>query len=64
MSVIHLFQSLSPGGVRTEFGGPDSFGGDPAFQEQLKHVVLLNPEDVANAVVYVLSTPPHVQVHK
>lgn len=30
--------------------------------ENLQNHSILNPEDVADATVYVLSTPPHVQV--
>lgn len=53
--------SISPGVVKTEFqiglsaeGNPDILGGIPA----------LSPEDIAGAVVYVLGTPPNVQVHE
>ncbi|KAB0797789.1 hypothetical protein PPYR_08782, partial [Photinus pyralis] len=34
------------------------------FNEWLKNTPFLQPSDVADAVVYVLSTPPHVQVHE
>lgn len=34
-----------------------------AYRESTKGAPALNPSDVADAVVYILSTPPHVQVH-
>lgn len=38
-------------------------GNSPRFsEEKLKELPYLLPEDVANAVMYVLGTPPHVQV--
>ncbi|CAD7079068.1 unnamed protein product [Hermetia illucens] len=46
--------SISPGLVLTEI-----MPNMENFEEPL-----LNPEDVSNAVLYVLSTPPHVQVHE
>lgn len=36
---------------------------DPATAQTLKDC-MLRPEDIAAAVVYVLGTPPHVQVHE
>ncbi|XP_045483409.1 farnesol dehydrogenase-like [Harmonia axyridis] len=44
--------SISPGAVRTE----------PMLDVDGMDMPLLNPEDVANAAQYVLSTPPHVQI--
>ncbi|XP_023727650.1 farnesol dehydrogenase [Cryptotermes secundus] len=55
--------SLSPGLVRTEimdaghmrtFTSRDVFSGNPC----------LDPQDIADAVLYVLGTPPHVQIHE
>jgi NADP+-dependent farnesol dehydrogenase len=55
-----MLQSLSPGIVDTEFfiasGSPKL---DP---EVIKHVPMLESKDIADAVVYILGTPPHVQV--
>ncbi|KAI8126682.1 Farnesol dehydrogenase [Lucilia cuprina] len=47
--------SISPGATETEII-PDS----------MKHTVaaILKPEDISQGVVYVLSTPPHVQIHE
>ncbi|XP_055843420.1 farnesol dehydrogenase-like [Episyrphus balteatus] len=48
--------SISPGLVRTEIGTKvffDLFGD-----------VILNPEDVSQAILYAISTPPHVQIHE
>ncbi|CAD7079059.1 unnamed protein product [Hermetia illucens] len=49
--------SISPGGVLTEIV--------PNMEDFRKagHP-LLNAEDICNAILYVLSTPPHVQVHE
>ncbi|XP_035913580.1 farnesol dehydrogenase-like [Anopheles stephensi] len=47
--------SISPGGVRTEI-----FDG----MEIPEDMPLLASEDISEAVLYVLGTPPHVQVHE
>jgi NADP+-dependent farnesol dehydrogenase len=47
-------QSVSPGLVNT----------DMAQKEYLAIIPSLNPQDVAEAVLYVLGTPPHVQVRQ
>lgn len=47
-----MFQSISPGLVRTEMFSED----------MLSMHKVLEPEDVSNAVIYALGTPPHVQV--
>ncbi|XP_060533935.1 farnesol dehydrogenase-like [Cylas formicarius] len=49
--------SLSPGPVDTPM-----LGSSEAVKSSLHQ--LLRPEDVANAIVYILSTPPHVQVQE
>ncbi|XP_023714644.1 farnesol dehydrogenase-like [Cryptotermes secundus] len=46
--------SLSPGLVRTEMP-PEKF---------LDTCPSLNPEDIADGVLYVLGVPPHVQIHE
>lgn len=46
-------QSISPGAVRTEIVAAEIF-------EQMKYA--LNAEDVSQAVLYALGTPPHVQI--
>lgn len=55
IDIIFLTQSISPGVVKTEIFTPDmtAFLKDP----------MLNSEDISAAVLYVLGTPPHVQVH-
>ena len=50
--------SVSPGFVDT-----DMVKEEEALQG-LEFVPILLPEDVAQAVLYVLGTPPHVQVHE
>lgn len=57
-----LAQCISPGLVETQFAFR-LYDKDPeraaATYEQIK---CLKAEDVAEAVIYVLSTPPHVQI--
>lgn len=50
--------SLSPGGVTTEIGDA---AGIP--KSELKSA-MLNSEDISQGVLYILSTPPHVQVYE
>lgn len=61
---FHRFQSISPGFVKTSIGATI----DPENLEKLRALLGntegMVPEDIADAVVYVLSTPPHVQVHE
>ncbi|KAM9318134.1 dehydrogenase/reductase SDR family member 11-like [Pholidichthys leucotaenia] len=53
--------SISPGIVKTEFA--PRFYNDPAKATALYSAVkTLDAEDVANAIIYVLSAPPHVQI--
>jgi NADP-dependent 3-hydroxy acid dehydrogenase YdfG len=52
ISNLLLFQSLSPGVVKTEMSP----------EEILKISPALKPEDIAPGVLYALSAPPHVQV--
>jgi NAD(P)-dependent dehydrogenase (short-subunit alcohol dehydrogenase family) len=48
---------VAPGGVRTEFAfGTGRTPGDPRLE------TFLRPEEVADAVVFALSQPPHAQV--
>nr|CAD7586851.1 unnamed protein product [Timema genevievae] len=53
--------SLSPGTVKTEIMYRDNTTTVNADQVYSKHPYLVS-EDVADALVYVLSTPPHVQI--
>ncbi|KAF2894110.1 hypothetical protein ILUMI_12064 [Ignelater luminosus] len=50
--------SISPGVVRTEF--QDNFPG--GIKDAVATMPALKPDDIAEAVMYVLSTQPHVQV--
>jgi NADP-dependent 3-hydroxy acid dehydrogenase YdfG len=55
-----MLQSLSPGAVKTEFAiaaGYQNF--DPEIFNQ---VPFLESKDIVDAVLYILGTPPHVQV--
>jgi hypothetical protein len=54
-----MLQSLSPGAVKTEFIIASGHQMDP---ELLKHMPFLDSKDIADAVLYILGTPPHVQV--
>ncbi|CAD7011987.1 unnamed protein product [Ceratitis capitata] len=48
--------SISPGGVATEILGEEL--------KSLENVPILRSEDVADALIYCLQTPPHVQIHE
>ncbi|XP_063242508.1 uncharacterized short-chain type dehydrogenase/reductase y4vI-like [Bacillus rossius redtenbacheri] len=50
--------NISPGGVRTNLIA----GIVP--EERLKSMPLMEPEDIADAIIYTLSTPPRVKVHE
>ncbi|XP_044260391.1 farnesol dehydrogenase-like isoform X2 [Tribolium madens] len=52
--------SISPGIVISEF--QEGFCKD-GTKEAMRNGPVLYPEDVADAIIYTLSTPPHVQVH-
>lgn len=52
--------SISPGEVKTEMVAASGFEG--STDEYFASVPLLLPEDIAEGVVYVLSTPPRVNV--
>jgi NADP-dependent 3-hydroxy acid dehydrogenase YdfG len=55
-----MLQSLSPAVVKTEFL---IASGTPAINpEEIYKGPSLESKDVADAVVYILGTPPHVQV--
>ncbi|KAJ3660774.1 hypothetical protein Zmor_005206 [Zophobas morio] len=56
--------SVSPGGVATEIVQSNEFILDPKRTEDFKNFPFLQSEDVADSVLYVLSTAPHVQVHE
>lgn len=51
--------NLSPGGVKTEIA---VVGGYIKSEEELKGVPLLEPDDIAKAITYLLSTPSSVNV--
>lgn len=54
--------AISPGFVETQFA--EIYNGRPeAAQETYGSFPVLQPEDVADAVAYVVSAPAHVQVH-
>lgn len=54
--------SLSPGYVETEFAEKFYQSAEKA-QETYSRFPILQPEDIAEAVGYILTQPPHVQVH-
>ncbi|XP_011185396.1 farnesol dehydrogenase [Zeugodacus cucurbitae] len=49
--------SISPGAVDTEIIASE-------IRELLANAPFLQPEDVADALIYCLQTPPHVQIHE
>jgi hypothetical protein len=55
-----MLQSLSPGAVKTEFAVAAGYEDiDPDIFNQIPS---LEGKDIADAVLYILGTPPHVQV--
>ncbi|KAF4531862.1 hypothetical protein B566_EDAN000890 [Ephemera danica] len=53
----HAIRSVSPGLVRSEI-----FGDGELAEQMFTENPTLEPRDIADALVYALSTPPHVQV--
>ena len=53
---------VSPGYVETEFASVFA-GGAPGADETYRRMKVLEPGDVARAVVWVVTQPPHVEVH-
>ena len=54
--------SVSPGHVFTEFA--DVFRGRPGAQEEIsRRFKILEPRDVADAIVWAVTRPPHMEVH-
>ena len=54
--------AVSPGHVLTEFA--DVFTGRPGAQAAIdRRFKILEPRDVAEAIVWVVTRPPHVEVH-
>lgn len=52
-----MLQSISPGVVKTEV-----FTDTQLDAMEKQNYPFLNPSDISNAILYVLGTPPHVQV--
>ncbi|KAF5299369.1 hypothetical protein FQR65_LT09410 [Abscondita terminalis] len=60
--------SVSPGITKTEAIDAACLASEPsesvtAYKNSTKTIPNLFPEDVTDAIIYILSTPPHVQVH-
>jgi len=57
--------SVSPGGTQTEIVQATGSAMPKEIEEYLKKATaILKPEDIADAVMYILATPPHVQIHE
>lgn len=54
---------ISPGVVETEFDIVQNFGDEAAAKRRYSSMNCLQPEDVADAVVWAVSAPDHVDVH-
>lgn len=63
-----LLQNLSPGLIETEFFDVATRDINPQLKEQVGKFLAgrqpLYPQDLADAIVYLLSAPPHVQIHE
>lgn len=59
ISPISTIKSISPGAVKTEIFTEDQLEG---FEKAA--APFLNPSDISDAILYVLGTPPHVQVNQ
>lgn len=65
-------QSISPGYVKTEIGEAAAKASnlkledliDDRMKELMSTLPGLESKDIADGVIYTLSTPPHVQVHE
>lgn len=55
---------MSPGPVDTEFSKSSNLEVNPDWAKLYNAMPKLKSDDVADAVLYVLSTPPHVQVSR
>lgn len=58
-NIVFLLQSVSPGATDTELISDAS-----KFMKAFKDFILLKAEDVSNAILYCLSTPPNVQIQE
>lgn len=59
--IILIWKSVSPGIVKTDITEVAGFPSHDTIYDGLPHLL---PEDVSQAVLYILSTPPKVQVRK
>ena len=55
--------SISPGMVETEFTMVSQYGNKESAESFYNKFKCLEAEDIANAVLYILSTPAHVEVN-
>jgi short-subunit dehydrogenase len=55
-------QAISPGYVETEFIYVASHGSQESAKSVYSSMKCIQPRDIAETVVYILSTPGHVQV--
>lgn len=67
--MLIFVQSISPGLTATgickaALVGSGLSPNSDVFSKKFGKAPCLKPEDIANAILYVLSTPPHVQVHE
>ncbi|KAF2889127.1 hypothetical protein ILUMI_06844 [Ignelater luminosus] len=56
--------SLSPGSVKTEFREAGGYETSEEVKKFFDKAPMLTGEDIADAIIYILSTPPHVQIHE
>ena len=55
--------AVSPGFVETEFAQVYAHGDEAALERTYGRYAVLQPEDIASTIRFVLTAPPHMQVH-
>lgn len=55
--------AVSPGFVETEFAEVYTHGDHDRARTAYSHFTVLQPDDVADAIAYMLEAPPHMQIH-
>ena len=60
---MNIYQAISPGYVETDFLVNASFTADQS-RSVFTSIKAIQPSEVADSVIYIMSAPQHVQVRK